>query len=309
MAAVDPSANPFAPRTSRGGERVVIGLLFLCGAVSVVTTFAIVAVLATETIPFFREIPLRDFFLDTVWQPFGGRESVRLGIWPLINGTMLVTVIGLSVAVPLGLGAATFLSEYATPRTRSILKPTLELLAGIPTVVLGFFALTAVTPFLRSVFGADQIDFFNSFSGGLVVGLMLIPTVASVSEDAMAAVPNSLREAAFGLGATRSKVAMSIVFPAALSGIVAAVILAMSRAVGETMIVALAVGSRPDITLDVFSANQTMTGYIAQAVGGEASRGSFQYEVLFAVGSMLFVMTLALNLMASSIVRRFRQEY
>lgn len=309
MAATSPGDNPLVRRSHRLGERLVIGVLFGCGAVSVITTVAIVAVLANETIPFFQQIELRQFLLDTEWQPFGSADTVRLGIWPLVVGTLHVTVIGLLVAVPIGLAAATYLSEYASERVRSTLKPTLELLAGIPTVVLGFFALTAVTPFLRETLGFEGIDFFNSFSGGLVVGIMLIPTVASVSEDAMSAVPAALREAGYGLGAARSRVALRVVFPAALSGIVAAVILAMSRAVGETMIVALAVGSRPDITWDVFSANQTMTGYIAQSVGGEAARGSFQYQALFAVGSTLFLMTLSLNLAAAAVVRRFRQEY
>jgi len=289
----------------------MVSALFLCGAISVVTTLAIVVVLVRETLPFFQAIPLSDFFLDTVWQPFGepGSEGFRLGVWPLVTGTALVTVIGLVVAIPLGLSAAIYLSEYASPRLRNTLKPTLELLAGIPTVVLGFFALTVVSPLMRSILGTDTVDLFNSFSGGVVVGVMLIPTVASVAEDAMSAVPNSLREAGYGLGASRSYVATRVVFPAALSGIVAAIILAMSRAVGETMIVALAVGSRPEITFDIFSQNQTMTGYIAQSVGGEASRGSFQYQALFAVGSLLFVMTLGLNLVASSVVRRYRQEY
>ncbi len=301
--------NPLAPRSRRLGEKAIVAVLFACGAVSVVTTVAIILVLASETLPFFQRISLGQFFGDTVWQPFGGIETVRLGIWPLITGTMHVTVIGLAVAVPIGLAAATYLSEYAEPRVRKTLKPTLELLAGIPTVVLGFFALTAVTPFLRDVLGFQQIDFFNSLSGGLVVGVMLIPTVASVSEDAMSAVPDALREAGYGLGASRSKVALRVVFPAALSGIVAAIILAMSRAVGETMIVALAVGSRPQITLNPLEQNQTMTGYIAQSVGGEAARGSFQYEALFAVGATLFVMTLALNLIAAAVVRRYRQVY
>lgn len=303
------SANPLAPRSRRLGEKAIIAILFACGAVSVITTVAIVLVLANETIPFFQDVSWRQFLLDTKWQPFGGADVVRLGIWPLLTGTMHVTVIGLLVSVPLGLAAATYLSEYAAPRVRNTLKPTLELLAGIPTVVLGFFALTTVTPFFRDVLGFESIDFFNSFSGGLVVGVMLIPTVASVSEDAMSAVPNALREAGYGLGASKSRVALRVVFPSALSGIVAAIILAMSRAVGETMIVALAVGSRPTITFNPFVQNQTMTGYIAQSVGGEASRGSFQYEALFAVGSTLFVLTLALNLIAAAVVRRYRQAY
>lgn len=312
MAATTPTStgNPLARRSSRWGERAIIGALFACGAISVLTTVAIVLVLTFETVPFFEEISFFGQFLgDTVWQPFGGAETVRLGIWPLITGTAHVTVIGLAVSVPIGLAAATYLSEYASPRVRDTLKPTLELLAGVPTVVLGFFALTFVTPFMRTTLGFESIEFFNSFSGGLVVGVMLIPTVASVSQDAMSAVPDALREAGYGLGASKSKVALNVVFPAALSGIVAAIILAMSRAVGETMIVALAVGSQPEITINPFVGNQTMTGYIAQSVGGEASRGSFQYQALFGVGSTLFVITLALNLIATSVVRRFRQEY
>lgn len=313
MAALTQSSsdNPLAPRSRRLGEKAILAVLFACGAVSIVTTVAIVLVLLNETIPFFRDVSWQQFVFDTEWQPFGDDlDTVRLGIWPLITGTMHVTVIGLLISVPIGLAAATYLSEYADPRVRNTLKPTLELLAGIPTVVLGFFALTTVTPFFRNVLGlAESMDFFNSFSGGLVVGVMLIPTVASVSEDSMSAVPNALREAGYGLGASKSKVALRVVFPAALSGIVAAIILAMSRAVGETMIVALAVGSRPQITLNPFEQNQTMTGYIAQSVGGEAARGSFQYEALFAVGSTLFVITLALNLIAAAVVRRYRQEY
>ena len=307
MSTAQPTVNPLEKTETRLGERVIVGLLFACGALSILTTVAIVLVLFNETLPFFQEVGLGRFFGDTVWQPFGTGDSVKLGVWPLVVGTAHVTVISLLVSIPIGLAAATYLSEYASPRVRSTLKPTLELLAGIPTVVLGFFALTAVTPFLRDA--GLPLDFFNSFSGGLVVGVMLIPTVASVSEDAMSAVPNALREAGYGLGAAKSTVALKIVFPAAISGIVAAIILAMSRAVGETMIVAIAVGSRPDITWDIFAQNQTMTGYIAQAVGGEAARGSFQYRALFGVGSFLFVITLTLNLIAAAVVRRFKQDY
>ncbi len=308
MAATASTANPLRQRKPRWGERIIISVLFVCGIVSILTTVAIVLVLINETLPFFERIGLGDFLGDTVWQPFGGEEVVRLGVWPLVVGTAHVTVIGLAVSIPIGLAAATYLSEYASQRVREVLKPTLELLAGIPTVVLGFFALTTVTPFFRDVVGMP-LDFFNSFAGGLVVGVMLIPTVASVSEDAMSAVPKALREAGYGLGASKSTVALRVVFPAAISGIVAAIILAMSRAVGETMIVALAVGSQPNITWNVFEANQTMTGYIAQSVGGEAARGSFQYQALFAVGSFLFIITLSLNLIAAAVVRRFRQAY
>lgn len=303
--------SPLRRQESRWGERAIMGVLFVCGALSVLTTVGIVVVLLNETIPFFAEIPISDFLTDTDWNPSADVESdqFQIGIAALLTGTMHVTIIGLLVAVPLGLAAAVYLSEYAPERVRRTIKPTLELLAGIPTVVLGFFAVVTVTPFLQTLLGERNIDFFNSFSGGLVVGVMLIPTIASVSEDAMSAVPKALREAGYGLGASKSKVAMRVVFPAALSGIVASIILGMSRAVGETMIVTLAVGSNPQITLNPLRQNQTMTGYIAQSVSGEASRGSFQFQSLFAVGTTLFLITLLLNLIAAAVVRRYRQEY
>lgn len=303
--------SPLTKQRARHGERLVLAVLWLCAALSIVTTVAIVAVLVEEAIPFFRDVDVVGFFTDTRWQPFGDPDSptFRIGIWPLVNGTLLVTAIGLLVAVPLGLGAAMYLSEYAPRRVRSVLKPVLEVLAGVPTVVLGFFALTFVTPLLRTLFGEAQVQIFNAGSAGIVMGIMIVPTIASLAEDAMTAVPNSLREGAYGLGATKRHVATRIVFPAALSGIVAAIILGMGRAIGETMIVAIAAGNLPSLTWNPFDQVQTMTAYIVQAVGGEAPRGSLTFESIFAVGLVLFVITFALNVVAQRVVRRYRQVY
>lgn len=304
--------GPLRPCRKRRGEQAVLWLLWGCAALSVVTTLAIVGVLAYESASFFRSVDVVAFFTDTVWQPFGDpdNDSFRIGILPLVNGTLLVTAIALAVAVPVGLAAAMYLSEYAPARVRKIVKPALEVLAGVPTVVLGYFALTFVTPLvLRPLFGVELVDIFNAASAGLVMGIMLIPTVASLSEDALSSVPNSLRAAALGLGATKRHTVLHVVTPAALSGIVAAVILAMGRAIGETMIVAIAAGNLPDLTLNPFDQIQTMTAYIVQAVTGEAPRGSLTYQSIFAVGGVLFAMTFAANLIAQRLVARFRQVY
>lgn len=275
------------------------------------TTLAILYVLISEGLHFFSQVSIREFLTDTAWRPFGSVESeaFRIGIWPLINGTLLVTFIALIVAVPLGLASAIYLAEYASKRIKSKVKPALEILAGIPTVVLGYFALTLVTPFLRNVFSADLIDIFNALSAGIVVGVMIVPTVASLSEDAMSAVPQSLRNASLGLGVTKSATVLKVVFPAALSGIISSIILAMGRAIGETMIVSIAAGNLPAMTLNPGDQVQTMTGYIVQAVGGEAHRGSLTYNSIFAVGIILFVMTFALNLLANYFTKKFREVY
>ena len=297
----------------RIGERVVMTLLFLCAVISVITTVGIVFILFREATQLFREpgVTLLSFLTGTRWSPFGGVDSssFALGVLPLVNGTLLVTAIALLVAVPLGLATAVYLSDYSRPGVRRWLKPALEILAGIPTVVLGYFALTFVTPVLRGIFGASTVQIFNAASAGIVVGIMIVPTIASLSEDALTAVPRALREGSLGLGATKRQTVLRIVFPAALSGIVAAIILAMGRAIGETMIVAIAAGNLPTVTANPFSQIQTMTAYIVQAVQGEAPRGSITYESLFAVGALLFTMTLTLNLIAQAIVRRFRQGY
>lgn len=305
----DTEPGPTLQGRPRPGERIAMAALFVCGVLSILTTLGLIAVLAEGAVSFFREVPITTFLTDTVWQPFGTFETGRFGVLPLVAGTLLVTVIAIAVSVPLGIGAALYLSEYAPLRVRRVLKPLLELLAGVPTVVLGFFALSFVTPVLRALLGSDTVAQFNAMSAGLVMGVMIIPTIASLSEDAMSAVPKGLREGAYGLGATPSEVCRRIVLPAALSGIVAAVILGISRAIGETMIVLLAAGSRPVLTADPFVQIQTMTAYIGQAVDGEAARGSLTYLSIFAVGGLLFLMTFSLNIVAQRFVRRFREEY
>ena len=286
-------------------EWTIEALLALCGVLSIFTTIAIVFTLLRDGLDFFRDVGFADYLFGTVWQPKGSPQ--QFGVLALVGGTMLVSVIALLVAVPLGLMAATYLSEYARPRARRILKPMLEILAGVPTVVYGFFALTWVTPQLSKVF--PDMGIFNALSAGLVMGIMIIPTIASVSEDAMGAVPHSLREGAYGLGSGKRRVAVRVVIPAALSGIAAGVILGVSRAVGETMIVAVAAGSTPNLTANPLESVQTMTGYIASVAGGESARGTADYSSIFAVGLTLFLITLILNLISVRLVRRFRQVY
>ncbi len=286
-------------------ERVIRGILLLAASVSVLTTLGIILALAADTIRFFQQVSIWDFLTDTQWTPLFSDQ--HFGIWPLISATALTSFIALVVAVPLGLLSAIYLSEFAPPRLRAILKPALEVLAGVPTVVYGFFALTFVTPLLQDGFGGFST--FNSLSAGLVMGIMIIPLVASLSEDSMASVPNSLREGAYGLGATRYEVATKVVFPAALSGIVAAVVLALSRAVGETMIVAIAAGQNPTLTLDPRVPVETMTAYIVQVSLGDTPYGSLSYLTIFAVGTTLFVLTFVMNLFSFWFVRRFREVY
>ncbi|CAN5369940.1 phosphate ABC transporter permease subunit PstC [soil metagenome] len=293
---------------SRTGERIIVGLLWLCGAISILTTVGLILVLFIDASAFFREVSVFQFFTDTRWQPFGGLENGHFGVLPLLMGTLLVTAIAIVVAVPLGISSAIYLADYAPRRVRKVLKPTLEILAGVPTIVLGFFAATFMTPVLRAIFG-QTVDIYNAASAGIVMGIMIVPTIASLSEDAMSAVPRGLRESAYGLGATKRHVATRVVFPAALSGIVAAVILGIGRAIGETMIVAIAAGNQPSLTFNPFSQIQTMTAYIVQAVGGEAPRGSLTYQSIFAIGALLFLMTFTLNFIAARVVRRFREVY
>ncbi|HSJ43374.1 MAG TPA: phosphate ABC transporter permease subunit PstC [Euzebyales bacterium] len=297
--------------TARIGERIVLAVLWLCAAVSVLTTVGIVVILFTEASGFLAEenVSLGSFLTGTTWQPFGGAQGA-FGVLPLVAGTLLVTAIAMIVAVPLGLASAAYLSEYAPARVRNVLKPTLEVLAGVPTVVLGYFALTFMTPLLRATVGQlTTVSIFNAASAGIVMGIMIVPTVASLSEDAMSAVPLALREGAYGVGSSKRYVVTRVVMPAALSGIVASIILGLGRAIGETMIVALAAGNLPSMTFNPFEQIQTMTAYIVQAVQGEAPRGSLTYESIFAVGALLFLMTLLLNIAAARFVRRFREEY
>jgi phosphate transport system permease protein len=285
--------------------RLVKGLIFACALISILTTVGILASLSTQAFEFFKEIPVWKFLSGTRWSPILIPQSY--GVLPLVNGTLLVSVIAAVVAMPIGLAIAIFLSEYAPDRVRRIIKPTLEVLAGIPTVVYGYFALTFVTPQLQNLI--PNLLVFNALSAGLVMGLMIIPMVSSLSEDAMLAVPRSLREGAYALGATRLEVSLRVVVPAALSGIVAAFILAMSRAIGETMLVTIAAGATPNMTVNPLESIQTMTAYIVQLSLGEAAHGSLEFNTIFAVGILLFVMTLVMNVLSHWVVRRWREVY
>jgi phosphate transport system permease protein len=292
-------------RRIRWGEEAIKGLLGICALVSVVTTIGIVVALLEPAIEFFREVSIVDYLTGTDWAPLF--EPARFGVLPLVVGTLSVTFWACLVSMPFGLGAAIFLSEYASRRLRGVLKPALEVLAGIPTVVFGFFALTFVTPLLRDV--GIQVDTFNALSAGLVMGVMLIPTVASVSEDAMSAVPQDLRDGAYALGSSKLQVSTRIVVPAAISGIVASYVLAISRAVGETMIVLVAAGQQPNLTFDPREAIETMTAFIAATGAGDVPVGSVEYKTIFAVGLTLFLATLVLNVIAIRLVRRYREVY
>lgn len=282
-------------------------ILRAAALVSILTTIGIVVSLAVPAIEFFRQIPLMDFLIGTNWSPNFSPES--FGVLPIVGGTLMVTAIGLLVAVPFGLGTAMYLSEYASKKTRSRLKPVIELLAGIPSVVYGFFALTFVTPVLLQDLLNLDVGYTNALAAGIVLGIMIIPTVASLSEDAMSAVPHALRQGSFAMGANRMQTTLRVVFPAAISGIAAAIVLGLSRAIGETMIVALAAGGQPNLSLDPREGMQTMTGYIAATSQGENPVGSVSYNTLFAVGLLLFCMTLVINIISIALVRRFRQVY
>jgi len=294
-------------RKPRVTESLIQGFLFLCGAISILTTLGIVYVLGRESLLFFanEEVTLLKFFGGTEWQPAIG----RFGIWPLVTATLMASLIAMAVALPVGLCIAIYLSEYAPQRTRSLLKPILEVLAGIPTVVYGYFALTFMTPLLRGIFGRDIVEIYNTASAGIVIGILVIPLVSSMSGDALSAVPNALRQASYGLGATRLETAVRIVLPAALSGVAAAFIVAISRAIGETMIVAIAAGAGPNFTFSPFRAAETMTGHIVRISGGDLSYDSIDYNSIFAIGLLLFLLTLSLNVLSQWIVRLFREEY
>ncbi|MBT8461226.1 MAG: phosphate ABC transporter permease subunit PstC [Gemmatimonadetes bacterium] len=292
-------------RTRNVKEQVIGAFLFLCAAVSTLVTVGIVGVLLTETISFFRVVSPVDFFTGTQWTPLF--QDAQFGVLPLLSGSFLVAAGAALVALPLGLMSAIFLSEYSSPRLRGLLKPLLEILAGIPTVVYGYFALTFITPLLRSVF--PETDVFNAASAALVVGIMIVPTVSSLSDDALRAVPAALRQGAYGLGATRFEVSTRVVVPAALSGILASFILGISRAIGETMAVTIAAGNMPNLTLNGLESIQTMTAYIVQASLGDTPHGSIGYQTLFAVGMTLFVITLGMNILSQWVMARFREEY
>lgn len=286
-------------------EQVIAWALGACAVLSVLTTLGIAVVLVYESAAFFADVSLAQFFGDTEWTPQFAEK--HFGIWPLLSGTLLVTVIAASVALPLGLASAVYIAEYAPARVRAWLKPGLELLAGIPTVVFGYFALTFVTPLLQGFI--PGLSVYNALSGGIVVGIMIIPVVASLSEDALRAVPRSLAEGAYALGATKIEVVLRVLVPAALSGIVASFILALSRAIGETMIVTLAAGATPRLTFNPVESIQTMTAYIVQVSLGDTAQGTIVYSSIFAVALLLFLITLGMNLVATSIIRRFQERY
>jgi phosphate transport system permease protein len=290
-------------RARRPFERLIELALVGCGLVAVLATIAIVAVIGEEALEFFSVVSLRDFFGDTVWTPMFG-DNQHFGIWPLISGTLVTSLIAMLVAIPFGLLAAIYMSEFAAPRTRRLLKPGLELLAGIPTVVFGYFALTVVTPALQKFI--PGLSSFNALSPSIVMGVMIIPLVASLAEDAIYAVPNSLREAAYSLGAPKVRTIFQVILPAASSGIAAALTLAASRAVGETMILAIAAGQNAQLSLDPRNPMQTMTAFIAQVANGDLPAGSVGYRSIFAVGATLFVFTLTLNVLSYRWARRLR---
>ncbi len=283
-------------------ERIIEMGLAGSALLSVLITAGIVAVLLFETIEFFREVSLADFLGDTRWTPLFANK--HFGIWPLVAGTFLTSAIAIAVALPFGLLAAIYLSEYARPRTRRILKPTLELLAGVPTIVYGYFALVFLTPILQKV--VPDLAGFNALSPGIVMGIMIIPMISSLSEDALYAVPNKLREGAYALGAARLPTIFRVVLPAARSGILAALVLAVSRAIGETMIVTIAAGQQPNLTLDPRSPIETMTAYIISISKGDTPTGTLEYRTIFAVGTMLFLMTLLMNVLSYRLARKVR---
>ena len=285
--------------------RIVRWLFFGCALISVLTTIGIIFTLVSQAIGFFVEVSLWEFITGTRWTPI--LKPRAYGVLPLVGGTLLIATIAALVALPVGLAAAIFLSEYAPNKVRRIVKPVLEILAGIPTVVYGYFALTFVTPLLKIIF--PEMLVFNALSAGLVMGVMIIPMVSSLSEDAMSSVPNSLRNGAYALGATRVEVSLRVVVPAALSGIVASFIIAISRAIGETMLVTIAAGATPNLTINPLDSIQTMTAFIVQLSLGETPHGSLEYNTIFAVGLLLFFITLVMNLLGHFIVKRWREKY
>jgi phosphate transport system permease protein len=307
------SGAPVSPRSlesasPRYTEKAIVVFLALCAVLSVAVTSAIVISLLVPTIDFFRQVSLDRFFLDTVWAP--RQATGRFGVWPIVAGTVNVVVWALLVAIPVGLASAIYLSEYASPRVRKVVKPVLEVLAGIPTVAVGLFAFLFLRPAAEVVLPfLEWTSLFSVGVAGVAVGLMIVPLVASISDDAMRAVPRALREGGYGLGASKLKVSLRIVFPAAVSGIVASIVLAGSRAVGETMVVLIAAGRTPNLTFDPTKSVQTMTAYIGGTATGDIPTGTLDYDTIFAVGTLLFAMTLGMNLIAIRLVRRFREAY
>lgn len=286
-------------------ERIIEFIIRLFAALSILVTVAIVVTLIMESVPFFREVSIVEFLTTTVWSP--NSQPGQFGVIPLLVGTFMIVIISAIFALPMGLGAAVYMSEYATPKIRSWVKPILELLAGIPSVVYGFFALKFITPVVQMIF--PQASVFNALSAAIAVGIMITPTVASLSEDALKAVPTSIREASYGLGTTRFETIKNIIIPAGFSGIMASFILAISRAIGETMIVAIAAGATPVLTFSPLNSIQTMTGYIVNKVGGEVVVGSLEYQTIYAVALLLFILTLFFNYVAKYVAKKYQNKY
>lgn len=286
-------------------ERIIEGVLLLCAAVSILTTAGILWVLVSESSVFFKKVPISEFLFDTQWTPLFADK--HFGILPLISGTLLTSFIAILVALPIGLSIAVYLNEYAPKGFRKTVKPVLEILASIPTVVYGFFALMVITPFLQQIF--PTMAGFNALSPGIVMGIMIIPMISSLSEDALYAVPTSLREASYGIGATRYQTSFKVLIPAASSGIIVSVILAISRAVGETMIVAIAAGQQPRLTFNPFVPVETITTYIVQVSLGDVVQGSIEYQTIFAAGIALFILTFILNNVSFYIKKKFQEKY
>jgi phosphate transport system permease protein len=291
---------------SRPAERAIEFGLRAAAAVGIVTTVGIIAVLAVEALLFFAEVSPVDFFTGTRWS--ASIKPFAFGVIPLIVSTLMIAAIALAIAVPIGILAAVWMSEFASMRSRNIVKPILEILAGIPTIVYGFFAITVITPLLKATI-LPELGTFSALSAGIVVGILILPLIASLTEDALRAVPRGLREGSYAMGATRWETVRRVLLPAALSGIAAAVILAMSRAIGETMAVVLAAGTNPQLTIDPTESVQTMTAFIVQISLGDTPADSLQFKALFAVGATLFAMTFALNMISTWIVSKYRNEY
>lgn len=291
----------------RQKEKLIKAFLFACAAITLLTTLSIIWILLSQSYYFFKEVSIVEFLTDKEWAPLFSGSQKHFGIMSLLSGTLLTTIIAIVIALPLGLTIAVYLNEYAPKNFRKVVKPLLEILAAIPTVVYGFFALVVVTPFLQSIW--PSISGFNSLSAGIVMGIMIIPFVSSLSEDALFAVPNTLRQASYGMGATRLQTAFKVLIPSASSGIIASIILAFSRAIGETMIVAVAAGQQPQLTFDPTVPIQTITSFIVQVSSGDVQHGTIEYNTIFAAGLALFVFTFILNNISFWINKKFRQEY
>ena len=301
-----PGAKPLGVARRRWGEEAIRVALFAAAAISVLTTIRIVVALLKESIPFFQDVG-STFFTDAEWSPLFA--DPQYGVRQLVVGTFMITGIGILVAVPIGLGAAVYLSEYASPRTRRIVKPILEVLVGVPTIVFGFFALTFITPTILQDFLQADVQVYNALAAGLIMGFMIVPTIASISEDAMSAVPQGLREGAYGLGAAKRQVATRVVFPAAISGVIASIVLGISRGVGETMIVLIAAGLAPNGSLNPLEPHATITAFMGATAKGDNPAGTVGYQSIFALGLTLFVLTLVMNMIAIRFVRKYREVY